>query len=59
MLNREFSIRFQVSENVSVMLNFSVFHHFGKLTVNEGFCAVNETWHHTVIPVWWASVDLT
>ena len=42
MLNRELSIRFQVSENVSIMLNFSVFHYFGKLTVKEGFCAVNE-----------------
>ena len=39
-MNSEFAIRFQISENVSVMLNFSVFHHFGKLTVNEGFCAV-------------------
>ena len=39
-VNSEFAIRFQISENVSVMLNFSVFHHFGKLTVNEGFCAV-------------------
>ena len=35
-MNSEFFIRFQISENVSVMLNFSVFHHFGKLTVNDG-----------------------
>ena len=39
-MNSEFAIRFQISENLSVLLNFSVFHHFGKLTVNEGFCAV-------------------
>ena len=39
-VNSEFFIRFQISENVSVMLNFSVFRHFGKLTVNECFCAV-------------------
>ena len=39
-MNSEFAIRFQISGNVSVLLNFSVFHHFGKLTVNEGFCAV-------------------
>ena len=39
-VNSEFAIRFQISENVSVMLNFSVIRHFGKLTVNEGFCAV-------------------
>ena len=39
-MNSEFAIRFQISENVSVMLNFSVNRHFGKLTVNEGFCAV-------------------
>ena len=39
-VNSEFAIRFQISENVSVMLNFSVIRHFGKLTVKEGFCAV-------------------
>ena len=25
------------------MLNFLVFHHFGKLMVNQGFCAVRVT----------------
>ena len=39
-VNSEFSIRFPISENVSIMRNFPVVHHFGKLTVNEGFCAV-------------------
>ena len=29
-----------ITENVSIMRNFPVVHHFGKLTVNEGFCAV-------------------
>ena len=38
--NSEFAIRFPISENVSIMRNFPVVHHFGKLTVNEGFCAV-------------------
>ena len=42
-VNSEFAIRFQISENVSIMLNFPVIHHFGKLTVNEGFCAVKST----------------
>ena len=41
-VNSEFSIRFPISENVSIMRNFPVVHHFGKLTVNEGFCAVEE-----------------
>ena len=36
----EFAICFQISENVGVMMDFSVFHHFRKLTMNEGFCAV-------------------
>ena len=32
-VNSKFAIRFQISENISMMLNFSVFHHFGKLTI--------------------------
>ena len=39
-VNGKFAIRFQISENISMMSNFSVFHHFGKLTMNKGFCAV-------------------
>ena len=39
-VNSEFAIRFPISENVSIMRNFPAVHHFGKLTVNEGFCAV-------------------
>ena len=39
-VNSKFAIRFQISENISMMSNFSVFHHFGKLTMNKGFCAV-------------------
>ena len=41
-MNNEFAARFQISENVSLMLNFSVIHHFGKLTVNACFFAVVE-----------------
>ena len=40
-VNSEFAIHFPISENVSIMRNFPVVHHFGKLTVNEGFCAVH------------------
>ena len=39
-MNGKFAIRFQISENISMMSNFSVFHHFGKLMMNKGFCAV-------------------
>ena len=39
-VNGKFAIRFQISENIGMMSNFSVFHHFGKLTMNKGFCAV-------------------
>ena len=39
-MNNEFAARFPISENVSLMLNFSVIHHFGKLTVNACFFAV-------------------
>ena len=34
-VNSEFAIRFQISENVSIMLNFPVIRHFGKLTVKS------------------------
>ena len=39
-MNNEFAARFPISENVSLMLNFSVIHHFGELTVNACFFAV-------------------
>ena len=39
-VNSKFAISFQISENIGMMSNFSVFHHFGKLTKNKGFCAV-------------------
>ena len=49
-VNSKFAILVQISENVSIMLNFSVFHYFGKLTMNEGFCAVRQKkWNHTSI----------
>ena len=36
-VNSEFAIRFQVSENVSIMWNFPAIHHFGKLTAKRVF----------------------
>ena len=46
-VNGKFAIRFQISEHISMMSNFSVFHHFGKLTMNKGFCAVKWIWKRT------------
>ena len=39
-VNSKFTIRFLISENIIITLNFSVIHHFQKLPVKEGFCAL-------------------
>ena len=50
-VNSEFAIRFPISENVSIMRNFPVVHHFGKLTVNEGFVPCKWSCKHEKEPL--------
>ena len=51
-VNSEFAIGFPISENVSIMRNFPDVHHFGKLTVNEGFCAVLTPAFNSPVPIY-------